>query len=144
MARSTLVVAVLLAACAGRQDAAPAADTALTPSQAATSQAGMAMTGRAMLPKMQAHYDSAAAKPSMLMADGVADMTRGMVNAMTADLRTAGMANDGGYMALSDSVLADLDRLPTLSGGSYDGAARAHLDRVHRLMASYERMVPGK
>ncbi len=142
MARSTLVVAALLTACAGRQDAAPAADTALTPSQAATSQPGMQMAGHAMLPKMQAHYDSAAARPSMLTTDGGVDMTRSMVGAMTADLRTAGMANDSRYMALSDSVLADLDRLPTLSGASYDAAARSHLDRVHRLMATYDRMVP--
>jgi hypothetical protein len=138
----------LVAACSAPKTDAPAASVDSTPpptaSEAATSQAGMAMTARAMLPKMQAHYDSAAASPAMLKASGDMAMTRSMVNAMNADLKTAGMNPDAAYMTLADSVLGDLDRLPSLSGAGYDAAAKAHLDRVHRLMTAYERMVPAK
>lgn len=126
-ARLTVVVLTLVTAC-GTHDR-PAANS----------------SGRAapMIPAMRAELDSMASAPEMLRQhmDGYRGQTHRLVDAMNIDLTRAGMHSDPAYEALADSVLRDVEQLPTASAAEFPALSEAHLDRVRRLMAVYERMV---
>lgn len=126
-----LPVVLLLAACAPKTDrGAP----------------GATLQGAPMMPAMTAHMDSLSARPAMLhdrMAAHTA-MTEHFVAATRADAASLGAPGSASYDALADSVLTDLKTLATAQGAAWDMVAKAHLDRVHRLMAAYDGMAVGK
>ncbi len=136
-----LAAAVVLAACGQKRPAGAPADTA------AAGMGGMAMTmrGMAMMPGMRAHLDSLAgmspARMQAMMAAHQRLMSE-MLDAMGADMRGMHMAADSAWMALADSVRRDLADLPGLAGPALGERMRAHLERVRRLMARHEAMMP--
>ena len=61
-------------------------------------------------------------------------MSGQMLDAMMANLRGYGIAPSRQWLALRDSVQADLAVLPKLSGDTLRARMLAHADRMHRLM----------
>ncbi len=107
---------------------------------------GATLQGAPMMAPMTAHMDSLSARPAMLHDDMAAHtaMTEHFVSATRADVATLGAPGSAEYDALADSVLSDLKTLATAQGAAWDMVAKAHLDRVHRLMSAYDGMAVGK
>ena len=61
-------------------------------------------------------------------------MSGQMIDAMTANLRGSGISPSPTWLALRDSVRADMGVLPQLKGDSLRARMLAHADRMHRLM----------
>ena len=61
-------------------------------------------------------------------------MSGQMISAMMANMRSRGVAPSPQWLALRDSVQADMAELPKLKGDPLRSRMQAHADRMHRLM----------
>ena len=62
---------------------------------------------------------------------------------MGADLSRAGLADSGSFKALTDSVLSDMAGGTGRAGGPLAKEVGAHVDRVNRLITTYDALMSG-
>lgn len=145
-------MAVLLAACAREEPGQAAPDT--TARAGAPGDAGMqampgmpAMQGMAMQPMMQqmrthmAMMDTAAPQTMRSMLPAHRQMAANMLSQFDRDMRQMNMAADAEWRALTDSVRADLIRMPDMSPNELKAFMPAHGARLMRLMQRHQAMM---
>ena len=107
---------------------------------------GMMMRSDSLMPMMRAHLDSLATTSPQFAARMLSmheAMASRMLDAMGADMTAMGMKPDPAWTALTDSIKRDLADLPAVSGRALDARLKAHIGRMHRLMAMHESMMQG-
>ena len=142
MIRGSMMLVLVVAACAG--DPAPARRADSAGGETSGVGMGMRMPSLELLPGMRAHLDSLrAAGPAEIPAlvAGHDSLAAGMLVAMDQDMEAMRMPRDADWRALADSVRADLEALPALGGEALVLRMRAHVGRLRRLLDRHEGMM---
>lgn len=147
----SLALLLAAAACGGERGRATAqtaqgAPTAMPMPATGTRMAGdsMRMMAAALRPALRAHLDSLASVSAATRRAALAGgdtLVRRVLDAMHTDLMHLGMQDDAHYQALADSVARDRSALAQAPPAEQDRLLRAHVARVRRLVATYDRMV---
>jgi len=139
-----LGLSVVGAACGGEPRPSAESQAGQQPSTDGMSMAGMQMPSLDRLPALRAYLDTlASAEPAVLAlqaADHGARIEQ-MLAAMNRDMKAMNMTADVAWRALEDSVRADLQRIPQLSGEELVLLMRAHAGRMRRLLQMHEAMM---
>jgi hypothetical protein len=139
-----LTAALVVAACGKKESAPQQAMPGMGNMPGMTGMQGMGMRSDSLMPIMRAHLDSLARVPAQFVAGMLAAhdaMASQMLDAMGSDMTMMSMRPDSAWTALTDSVKRDLADLRSLSGRALEARLKAHIDRMHRLMAMHESMM---
>ncbi|MBI4421552.1 MAG: hypothetical protein HY560_12070 [Gemmatimonadetes bacterium] len=104
----------------------------------------MPMPSLDRLPAFRAYMDTLASAEPAVLALRVADhgaRVEGMLAAMSQDMEAMNMTADAAWRALEDSVRADLQRIPQLSGEPLVLLMRTHAGRMRRLLERHGSMM---
>jgi hypothetical protein len=91
-----------------------------------------------LIPSVQTDLRQLAAAPTPGNRTAHKNLLGDLVNAMQADLSRLGQPDTGRFKALSDSVLGDVGGGTGRASGPDTKDVQAHVDRVNRLISSYE------
>lgn len=146
-----LATALFLAACNKTKDApeaqAPTAERAETPAgNADGGMQGMGGMSGGTLDQMDAHMMAmmgAAADSMKALLPEHRQMVANMLAQMGAEMRQMNMKTDAAWDALTDSVRADLTRMPEMSAEDLKTMMESHEGRVRRLMDMHKGMTGG-
>ena len=144
-ARSILVgLSFVWAACGGEPRSSAESQAGQQPSTEGMAMPRMQMPSLDRVPALRAYLDTLASAEPAVLALQVADhgaRIEGMLAAMSQDMKAMNMTADAAWRALEDSVRADLQRIPQLSGEELVLLMRAHAGRMRRLLQMHEAMM---
>lgn len=144
IAGSVLAAALAFSACTEKPAPEPQAPaTAVSAPPTMRGMAGMGNAATAMMNEMETHLNQMTASADTLKVTLPAhrQMVANMLSQFGREMKQMNMKADATWDALSDSVRADLTRMPDLGPDDLKAMMEAHAARVRRLMEKHRGMM---